>query len=106
MVEILTVNLRPGTRNKFHQFYLTESLPLQRKWKIEVIAHGPSLHDENSYFVVRSFKDLESRQKSQDEFYNSDDWQKGPRTAMLAMIENMATAVMSSESFKELAAKL
>jgi NIPSNAP len=106
MVEILTLNLRPGTRDKFHQFYLTESLPLQEKWKIEVVAHGPSLHDENSYFVVRSFKDLENRQKTQDEFYASDDWQKGPRTAMLAMIENMATVVVSSETFKEWAMKL
>ena len=61
MIEILTLNLRPGTREKFRQLYTAESLPLQKKWNIEVIAHGPSLIDENSYYVVRSFESPEDR---------------------------------------------
>ena len=101
MIEIFAINLRPGTRDKFHQLYLTQSLPLQKKWKIEVVAHGPSLHDENSYYAIRSFKSLEDRQKTEDAFYISDDWQKGPRTAMLAMIENYVAIVVSEESLEE-----
>ena len=68
MIEILTLNLKPGIRDKFHQLYLAESLPLQKKWKIEVVAYGPSRHDENSYYVIRSFKSLEDRQKTEDAF--------------------------------------
>ena len=105
MIEILTLNLRPGTRNMFHESFLLQSLPLQKKWKIKVVAHGPSLHDENSYYVIRSFKDLEDRQKALDTFYTSDDWQKGPRAALLAMIENLATVVVSPGSLKEWSAE-
>jgi hypothetical protein len=101
MIEILTLNLKPGVRSIFHQLYVTQSLPLQKKWKIEVIAYGPSRHDENSYYVVRSFKNLDDRQKTQDAFYGSDDWQKGPRAAILAMIETMSTIVVSPETFEE-----
>ena len=101
MIEIFAINLKPETRDKFHQLYLTQSLPLQKKWKIEVVAHGPSLHDENSYYAIRSFKSLEDRQKTEDAFYSSDDWQKGPRTAMLAMIENYVAIVVSEESLEE-----
>ena len=101
MIEIFSLNLKPGTRDKFHQLYLTESLPLQKKWKIKVVAHGPSLHDENSYYAIRSFKSLEDRQQTEDAFYSSDDWRKGPRTAMLELIENYATIVISAETFKE-----
>ena len=100
MIEILTLNLKPGTRDEFHQLYIAQSLPLQKKWEIEVVAHGPSLHDENSYYVIRSFKSLEDRQKMEDAFYSSDDWRKGPRTAILALIENLATIVISPETFK------
>jgi hypothetical protein len=100
MMEILTLNLKPGTRDKFHQLYLTESLPLQKKWEIEVVAYGPSLHDEDSYYVIRSFKSLEHRQKTEDAFYSSDDWQKGPRTAILGLVENYATIVISAEMLK------
>jgi len=101
MIEVLILNLKPGVRDRFHQLYLTQSLPLQKKWNIEVVAHGPSLHDENTYYAIRSFKSLEDRQKTEDAFYSSDDWQKGPRTAMLAMIENYIAIVVSAETFIE-----
>jgi len=100
MIEILTLNLKPGTRDKFHQLYVTASLPLQQKWKIKVLAHGPSLHDANTYYVIRSFTSVEDRQKTQDAFYGSDDWQKGPRTPILALIENLSTLVIPEEAFK------
>ena len=100
VIEILTLSLKPGTRDKFRQLYIMESLPLLKKWKIEVVAHGPSLHDENSYYVIRSFKSLEDRQKDEDAFYSSDDWRKGPRTAILALIEHDAYIVISPEMLK------
>jgi len=99
MIEVLILNLKPGVRDRFHQLYLTESLPLQKKWGIQVVAHGSSLHDENSYYAIRSFKSLEDRQRTEDAFYNSDDWQKGPRTAILALIENYSTIVIPAETF-------
>ena len=100
MIEIFTLNLKQGRRDKFHQLFINESLPLQKKWQINVVAHGPSLHDENSYYVIRAFKSLEDRQKTEDAFYGSDDWHKGPRTAILELIENYATIVISAETFK------
>jgi hypothetical protein len=99
MIEIFTINLRPGTRDKFHQLFTQQSLPLHKKWNLNVVAHGPSLHDEDSYYVIRSFKDLEDRENSESAFYNSDDWQKGPRTAMLGLIEKSIAVVVSSEAF-------
>jgi hypothetical protein len=102
MIEILILNLRPGTRDEFHELYVKESLPLQKKWNIEVVAHGPSLHDDNSYYVVRSFKNLDDRERLQNAFYNSDDWQKGPRTAVLSKAEHMATVVVSDEAVQQL----
>jgi hypothetical protein len=97
MIEIFSINLKPGTRDQFHLLFSTQSFPLLKKWKIHVIAFGPSLHDEDSYYVIRAFESLEDRQKKEDDFYGSDDWQKGPRTAMLACIENYATVVISEE---------
>jgi hypothetical protein len=101
MIEILILNLKPGTRDKFHQLLVMKSFPLQKKWEIEVVAHGPSPHDENSYYVIRSFKSLEDRQKKEDAFYGSDDWQKGPRTDVLSLVESYATVVVPSETLKE-----
>lgn len=99
-VEILILNLKTGTRDKFHKVYVTRVLPLLRKWKINVVEHGASIHDEDTYFVVRSFKRPEDRQTSEDAFYGSDDWQAGPRTTVLSFIENSATLVIPTKTIK------
>jgi len=66
-----------------------------------VIAHGPSKHDANSYFVIRGFRSLEDRQAAEDAYYGSDDWRKGPRAAILAMLERDAYVVVPAEALKE-----
>jgi hypothetical protein len=102
VVEILTIDLKPGRRDEFHQLYVTEALPLLKKWNFEVLAHGPSRHDQTSYYVFRQFESLEHRQRSEDAFYSSDDWQKGPRSRMLALADHFAYAVIPAAALKEI----
>lgn len=59
-----------------------------------MVAYGPSLHDNDSYFLMRAYTGLEDRQRSEDVFYGSDEWKKGPREAILADIENYTTIVL------------
>ena len=58
------------------------------------MAHGPSLHDENSYYVIRRYESLSQREELEDAYYASDDWRKGPREAMLALIESYVDFVL------------
>src|SRR5262247_1169279 len=85
-VEIRSLNLKTGTRGEFHRRYLEKALPLLNKWNMDVVAFGPSLHDENSYYVIRAFESLEDRQVRDDAYYGSTDWRLGPREEMLALI--------------------
>ena len=100
MIEILILNLKEGTREEFHQVYVTQSLPLLEKWKINVVAHGRSLHDKNTYYVIRLFKSLEDRQILEDTFYGSEDWKNGPREAIVSRIESSAAMVVTPESLQ------
>lgn len=100
MIEILILNLKEGTREEFHQVYVTQSLPLLEKWKINVVAHGRSLHDKNTYYVIRLFKSLEDRQTLEDTFYGSEDWKNGPREAIVSRIESSAAMVVTPESLQ------
>ena len=96
-VEIRALNIKTGTREEFHRRYLERALPLLKKWKMDVVAFGPSLHDENSYYVIRAFESLEDRQTTEDAYYGSTDWRLGPREAMLALIENYFDVVIEME---------
>lgn len=93
IVEIRSLNLKPDTREEFHRLLMEESIPLQKRSNIDVVVHGPSLHDEYSYYVIRSFDSLTHREQSEDTFYSSDGWRQGPGEAMLTLIESYTDIV-------------
>lgn len=90
-VEIRSYNLKPGVRDLFHQLVVREAVPMLQRWKVDVVAYGPSLHDSDSYYLMRAYSSPEERQQSQDAFYGSDEWKNGPREAILASIESYTT---------------
>jgi hypothetical protein len=92
-IEIRSITLKPGLRDEFRRLYIEEALPLLKRWNFDVVAHGPSLHDENSYYVIRRFDGLGQRDEMEDAYYASDDWRKGPRERILALMENYTDVV-------------
>ena len=93
-IEIRSLNLKPGSREQFHRLFIERALPLLKRWNFDVVAHGPSLHDENTYYVIRRYNSLTQREQMEDTYYASDDWRKGPREAMLALIENYTDIIL------------
>lgn len=65
-IEIRSINLKPGRRDEFHRLYVEVALPLLKRWNFGVVAHGPSLHDENSYYVIRRYDSLAQREEMED----------------------------------------
>ena len=93
-IEIRSYNLKPGTRDEFHRLFLEEAFPMLKRWNVDVVSYGPSLHDENSYYLVRRFDSLSQRDDSENAFYGSDEWRKGPREAIVTLIENYTEVVL------------
>jgi NIPSNAP len=97
-VEIRSYNLKPGTRDEFHRLAAEVAVPMLRRWKVDVVAHGPSAHDANSYYLIRSFPSLPERERSEEAFYGSDEWRQGPRDAVLALIDSYVTVVLELDA--------
>ena len=83
-IEIRSYNLKPGTRQEFHRLFLEEAFPMLQRWKVDVVAYGPSLHEQDSYFLFRRYDSLSQREESENAFYESDEWRQGPREAVIA----------------------
>ena len=96
-VEVRSYNLKPGRREEFHRMVLDRSMPLVRKWKVDVVDFGPSLHDEDSYYLIRAYGSLAERASSHEAFYASPEWRQGPREAILALIESDTSVVLELE---------
>jgi hypothetical protein len=94
VVEFRSLTLKPEKREEFHRLYIEKSLPLLKRWNMDVVAYGRSLHDKNTYYVIRRFDSLAQREQMEDAFYGSNDWRQGPREAMVALIENYTDVVL------------
>ena len=94
IIEIRSYNLKPGTRDAYHKIVIEEAIPMLRHWKMDVVSFGASPQDENTYYLIRSFADLQDMEKSEDAFYGSDEWRQGPRASILEKIENYAAIVL------------
>lgn len=96
-VEIRSYNLTSGSSNEFHRLVLEASLPLLAQWGVDVVAYGPSAHDDDSYYLIRAFDSLEERHASEEAFYSSPEWREGPREKILTLIESYTTIVMEMD---------
>lgn len=60
-VEIRSYNLKPGTRDRLQQIMAEQALPMLARWGVDVVACGPSLHDQDSYYLMRAYPSLRAR---------------------------------------------
>lgn len=97
LVEFRSYTLKPSSRDQFHQLMLEQSMPMLKRWHVDVVDFGPSAHEENSYYLIRCYDSLAHREQSQDAFYGSDEWKLGPREAVIALIENYTCFVLELE---------
>lgn len=86
VIEIRSYRLKPGSRDRFHQWVQHHSLPLMQEWGMDVVDLGPSLHDADSYFLIRAFRDMAALEAEQAAFYASPGWRQGPREAIVSLI--------------------
>ena len=87
LVEIRAYRLKPGTRAAFHAAVTDDALPMVRAYGMDVVSHGPVPHDENGYYLARSFASLAELTAQEDEFYGSAAWREGPRESLVSRIE-------------------
>src|SRR6476659_9450880 len=93
-VEIRSYSLKPGTPGTFDALMRGRALPLLREFGMDVVACGPSPPDEDAYYLIRAWRDLDERATSQDAFYGGPAWRDGPREAILALILHYTSTVL------------
>jgi hypothetical protein len=97
VTEIIIYKLKKGKEEEYWDVFENESLPMLKRWGVDVVKYGFSIDDKSSFHLIRRYKDLEHRNKSQDIFYNSSEWKDGPREKILASIDYYNKSIFESE---------
>ena len=96
LLEIRTYRLRPGTLAAFDSSMRNLAVPMLRREGMDVVAYGSSTHEEETYFLVRSYKDRAALESEQGRFYGSAEWNEGPRPELVDKIETYVNTLLWS----------
>jgi hypothetical protein len=97
ITEIRIYKLKENKATEFNTVFTEQSLPMMKRWKVNVVDYGFSLIDKDSFHLIRSYENLEQRKESQEAFYGSDEWINGPEKAIMRCIDTYNTSVVDSE---------
>lgn len=96
ILELRVYTLHPGMRDAFDARFHDEVLPMLVAHGIDVVVAAPSLHDADSYCLLRAYPSIGARQAALDTFYGSEAWLSRHDEAVMAMIASYSTVVLDA----------
>jgi len=87
IVEMRTYKLQPGKRSEFLEIFQTKSVPAHAEIGMKVLGPFLSVEDPDTFFFMRGFPDLPSREPMKARFYEGDLWKTELEHVLMPMIE-------------------
>jgi hypothetical protein len=87
VIEMRTYKLKPGYRERFLDVFRAKSMPAHAEIGMKILGPLLSIEDEETFFFMRGFPDLESRDPMKAKFYEGELWKKELENVLLPMIE-------------------
>ena len=87
IIEMRTYKLRPGKREEFLAIFRTRSMPAHAEMGMKILGPWLSLEDPDTFFFMRGFPDLASREPMKAKFYEGALWKEELEQMLMPMIE-------------------
>jgi hypothetical protein len=97
VLDLRTYALVPCGRDEFDRIFREGALPMLRRHGIRVVGYGPSLADDDHYYLARAFPSAARRREQLDGFYGSEEWMRNYDPVVMPLIEAYHTVVVPFE---------
>ena len=87
IVEMRTYKLKPGKRPAFLEIFRTKSMPAHAEIGMKILGPFLSLEDPDTFFFMRGFPDLASREPMKAKFYEGELWKTELENILMPMID-------------------
>jgi hypothetical protein len=87
IVEMRTYKTKPGKRAEFIEIFRTKSTPEHLKIGMKVLGPFLSIEDPDTFFFMRGFPDLASRDPMKAKFYEGELWKGELENVLMPMLE-------------------
>jgi hypothetical protein len=89
-----TYRIKPGKRAEFLEIFRTKSLPAHREIGMTIAGPFLSVEDPDTFFFMRGFPDLESREPMKAQFYEGELWNRELESVLMPMIDRYDVVVV------------
>jgi hypothetical protein len=87
VIEMRTYKLKPGARERFLEIFRTRSVPEHAQIGMRILGPFLSIEDPDTFFFMRGFPDLASREPMKAKFYEGDLWKQELEAVLMPMID-------------------
>jgi hypothetical protein len=87
IIEMRTYKTKPGKRAQFLEIFRSKSVPAHKNIGMKIIGPFLSVEDPDTFFFMRGFPDLPSREPMKARFYEGELWKGELEGIMMPMLE-------------------
>jgi len=88
IIEMRTYKTKPGKRSEFLEIFRSKSIPAHEEIGMKILGPFLSIEDADTFFFMRGFPDLASREPMKAEFYEGELWKRELESVLMPMLEN------------------
>jgi hypothetical protein len=94
IIEMRTYKTKPGMRSRFLELFRSKSIPAHAEIGMKILGPFLSAEDADTFFFMRGFPDLASREPMKAQFYEGELWKRELEGVLLPMLEKYEVVVV------------
>ncbi len=96
IIEMRTYKTKPGKRSQFLDIFRSKSIPAHTEIGMKILGPFLSVEDPDTFFFMRGFPDLSSREPMKAQFYEGELWKRELENVLLPMLEKYEVVVVEA----------
>ena len=95
IIEMRTYKTKPGLRAKFLEIFHTRSIPAHAEIGMKILGPFLSVEDADTFFFMRGFPDMASREPMKAKFYEGELWKGELENVVMPMLEKFYVVLVT-----------
>lgn len=87
IIEMRTYKTKPGKRAEFLSIFRSKSIPAHHAIGMKILGPFLSLEDPDTFFFMRGFPDITTREPMKAKFYEGELWKNELEQILMPMLE-------------------
>ncbi len=100
IIEMRTYRTKPGKRSEFLETFRSKSIPAHIEIGMKILGPFLSIEDPDTFFWMRGFPDVASREKMKAQFYEGELWKQELEKILLPILDKYEVVLVEDPENK------